>query len=130
MSQENVDRVRAAFEYFQRTGEPDFAAASESIEVRDHDLIDAAEYNGHEGYLQWLGNWASVFSEFSVEAPEFFDVGDTVVVVFRMKVVGTGSGLSAEREDAMVLRMRDMKVWRLDYYNNREEALKAAGLLG
>jgi hypothetical protein len=28
----------------------------------------------------------------------------------------------------MVLRMRDMKVWRLDYYNNREEALKAAGL--
>jgi hypothetical protein len=47
-----------------------------------------------------------------------------------MKVVGTGSGLSAEREDAMVFRMRHMKVWRLDCYNNREETLKAAGLLG
>jgi ketosteroid isomerase-like protein len=130
VSRENVERVRAAFEYFERTGEPDLAAVSDTIEVRDHDLIDAPEYNGVEGYLQWIGNWASVFSEFTVEAEEFFDAGDTVVAAFRMKAVGTGSGLSVEREDAMVLRMRDMKVWRVDYYNNRAEALEAAGLEG
>jgi ketosteroid isomerase-like protein len=128
MSQENVDRVRAAFEYFERTGTPDVDALSESVEVRDRDLLDAPEYNGVDGYLQWIENWASVFSEFSLEAQEFFDAGDTVVVVFRMIARGAGSGLNVEREDAMVVRMRDAKVSRIDYYNNRAEALDAAGL--
>jgi ketosteroid isomerase-like protein len=128
VSRQDVERVSAAFEYFTRTGQPDLTALSEDVEIHDHDLIDAPEYSGVDGYTRWLANWVSVFAEFSIETEEFIDAGDAVVAVFRMKAVGSGSGLGVEREDAMVLHMRDAKVSRIDYYNNRREALRAAGL--
>jgi ketosteroid isomerase-like protein len=130
VSQENVERVRAGLEHFQRTGEPDWAMVSEDVEIHDHDLLDAPAFSGFDGYSEWIGNWASVFSEFSIEDEEFIDAGDTVVVVFRMRAMGSGSGLSIEREDAMVLQMRDMKLRRIDYYNNRAQALESVGLGG
>jgi ketosteroid isomerase-like protein len=51
-------------------------------------------------------------------------------MVFRMKATGVSSGVAVERQDAMVLTVRDGKVVRLDYYNNRDEALEAVGLAG
>jgi ketosteroid isomerase-like protein len=45
-----------------------------------------------------------------------------------MKAKGAGSGLELDRQDAQVYRFRDDKIVRLDYYNNKAEALKAAGL--
>jgi hypothetical protein len=33
-------------------------------------------------------------------------------------------------QDAMVCKMRNLKTVQIDYYNNRQEALKAVGLEG
>ena len=129
MSEENVRLVREGYEHFVATGEPDWDTLHEEVEIHDHDLsLDASEYRGHAGYGEWLENWATVFSEFSIAVEEFIDADDRVVVILRLKSTGRGSGVTLDRQDAMVLEIRDRKTVRVDYYNNRAEALKAAGL--
>jgi hypothetical protein len=41
---------------------------------------------------------------------------------------GFGQWLVVEREDALVYRLRDGLTVQLDYFNNRRDALEAAGL--
>ena len=45
-----------------------------------------------------------------------------------MTATGRGSGITVEREDALVYRLRDELIVRIDYFNNRRDALDAAGL--
>ena len=57
-----------------------------------------------------------------------FDVGDRVVSLFRMRAVGAGSGAVVERGDGIVWTFRDDKLFRVDYFNDQDEALEAVGL--
>ena len=63
-----------------------------------------------------------------MEPEEFLDADQRVVAFVRQRTIGQGSGAALEREDAMVFEVRDGKIVRLDYYNDRAEALKAVGL--
>jgi ketosteroid isomerase-like protein len=129
MSQENVEIVRRGFEHFLATGEPAWETLDEEVEVHDHDILDAGEYRGLAGVGRWLEDWSGAWSEFSMEPSEFIDAGERVVAVFRMTATGQGSGVRVDRQDAMVWEMGPgAKVVRIDYYNNREQALKAVGL--
>jgi ketosteroid isomerase-like protein len=129
MSQENVEIVRRGFEGFLATGEPVWELTHEHVVVADHDLMDAGEYRGHAGFTRWLADWASAWSEFTSEpAEEILDAGDDVVIVYRLKATGRASGVTVERQDAMVCRVQDGKIVRLDYYNDRSQALKSVGL--
>jgi len=130
MPHENVDLVKALLERFIAFGELSWDLMHEDIEVHDHDVMDAGEYRGHLGFARWLENWDAAWSEFSIEPEEFLDAGERVVFVFRMKATGRGSGVVVERQDAMVWEVRDGKIMRVDYYNSREQALKAVGLAG
>ena len=128
MSQENVTRVQEALEHFATTGEPPWNALHGEVEVHDHDIMDAGDYRGHAGFGRWLEDWASAWSEYTMQPEEFLDAGERVVVFVRQKTTGQGSGVALEREDAMVFEFRDGKIARLDYYNSREQALKTVGL--
>jgi ketosteroid isomerase-like protein len=130
MSRANMELVEAAMEHFAATGEPMWSANHEDVEIHDHDLPDAGEYRGHAGYRRWLEEWATAWSDFSLELDEFIDAGDRVVVVFRLKATGRGSGVTVERRDGLVVTLRDGLAVRLDYYNTREQALEAVGLGG
>jgi ketosteroid isomerase-like protein len=66
--------------------------------------------------------------EFSMEPEELLDAGERVVMLFCMKATGVSSGLALEPQDAMVFKVSDGKVVRIDYYNNRSEALKNVDL--
>ena len=128
MSQENVTRVQEALEHFATTGEPPWNALHGEVEVHDHDIMDAGDYRGHAGFGRWIEDWASAWSEYTMDAEEFLDVGEHVAAFIRQKTTGRGSGVALEREDAMVFEFRDGKIARLDYYNSREQALKTVGL--
>jgi ketosteroid isomerase-like protein len=127
MSQENVALVEESLEHFGTTGEPAWELLDEQVEVHDHDIMDAGEYRGHEGFGRWLEDWASAWAEFTMEPEEYVDAGERVVAVIRQKTVGKGSGLALERQDAMVFTLRERKVVRVDYYNSREQAFRAMG---
>ena len=128
MSRENVELIEATMEHLRATGEPQWSSNHEDIEIHDHDIPDAGEYRGNAGYARWLEDWADAWSEFSLEPDEFIDAGDRVVVVFRLKATGRGSGVTVERRDGLVATLGDGLVVRLDYYNSREQALEAVGL--
>ncbi len=128
MSQEDVEIIQRSFVVWGETGEPEWRIVDDEIEAHDHDILDASEYRGRAGIERWLADWGAAWSEFSMEPEEFIDAGERVVVVIRMRAKGLGSSAVVERQDAIVYELRDGKITRLDYYNNREQALEAAGL--
>ena len=128
MSQENVEIVRAGWERYSGTGDPPWDLFHESVEVHDHDTPDQGDYRGHEGIRRWLEDWGAAWAEWRIEADEFIDAGDSVVILIRMNTEGRGSGIKAQRQDALVYGVTQGLITRVDYYNDRGEALKAVGL--
>jgi ketosteroid isomerase-like protein len=129
MAADSVDVVERALGRFLETGEPHWALLDEQLATRDHDLLDAGEYRGHDGHRRWLADWSVAWSDFEVaRVVEVVGAGDDVVVVFEVKATGRTSGASVEREDAMVCRVQDGRIACIDYYNNRAQALAQVGL--
>ena len=129
MPADNVEVVRRALGHFAETGEPAWTLLDEDIATRDHDILDAGEYDGHEGHGRWIADWTAAWSDFEIGPVEdVVDAGEEVVVVFRIKATGRASGASVEREDAIVCRVHGGLITRLDYYNNRAQALAQVGL--
>ena len=129
MSQESVELFRRGIEHFMRTGEPLWETLDEQIEIHDHDILDAREYRGHAGWTSWFEDWGAAFAETIVEPEEFIDADDDhVIIVWRITATGQGSGVKLERQDAMLVTVRDGKTVRIDYYNSKQQALDAADL--
>jgi ketosteroid isomerase-like protein len=128
VSEHNVELIRRSFLAWAETGELDLSLLDDDVEVHDHDILDASEYRGREGFARWFENWGEVFPEFEVQPEEFIDAGERVVVVLRMVAKGRGSSATVERRDAIVYELFEGKVRRIDYYNSREQGLAAAGL--
>jgi ketosteroid isomerase-like protein len=76
--------------------------------------------------VEGVGAWA----EWSIEPDEFIDAGPSVVIFIRMNAKGRGSGIEVQRQDALVYEIRDGMITRVDYYNDRKQALEAVRLAG
>jgi ketosteroid isomerase-like protein len=64
-----------------------------------------------------------------MDVEEVIEAGESgVVALIRIGVTGRESGISVEREDAVVYEVRDGLIVQVDYYNDRAVALAAAGL--
>ena len=127
MSQENVELVRRFMSEFITTGEPVWEAVDDTIECYDHDVPEGGNHRGREGFVRFVENWSDAWAAWSMDVQDYLDAGDRVVVFVRMKATGQ-SGITLERNDAVVFKVQGDRIVRLDYYNNRPEALEAAGL--
>ena len=134
MSQENVEIVRMAY---AAMSEPDFDALTE---LTDSDWVfdfsraigpQKGVYRGHDEIAQFAAATAEAFERFHLSPIEFL-VGpaDQIVVRHHLSARGRGSGVELDRvPDATLLwELRDGKVIKTTLYNNRAEALAAAGL--
>jgi ketosteroid isomerase-like protein len=128
MSHESVELIQRGFERYLATGELPWELFDEAVEVHDHDTPDQGAYRGHEGLARWLEDWGAAWADWNIEPDEFIDAGNSVVIFIRMNTTGRGSGIEIQRHDALVYEIRDGLVARVDYYNDRKEALDAAGL--
>lgn len=125
-----MELVQKGFEHFVATGEPAWDTLHENVKVYDHDIMDGREYQGHADVRRWLfEDWEAAWSQYSAEPEEFIDAADRVIAVFRVKATGQNSGVEVERQDAILYKVRDGKIVRLDYYS-KQQALEAAGLTG
>jgi len=131
MSQENIDRIRAAFEAFNRTGEiildhlaPDFELHQASS------IVDTAGvFHGPDAFRDVLRELHGAFEELSFEAEEFIEApGGDIVVFIHARGRGRGSGIEIDNHIAQVWTYRDDKAVRMVAYEERAEALEAAGL--
>ncbi len=131
MSQENVERIRAGFEAFNRTGEilvdhlaPDFELHQASS------IVDTAGvFRGPDAFREVLQELQGAFEELSFEAEEFIEAPNGDIVVFiHAWGRGSGSGIEIDNRIAQVWTYRDNKAIRMVAYEEPAEALKATGL--
>jgi ketosteroid isomerase-like protein len=127
---DNADIVRRAFDAFSRRDlatlltlvDPaiEFSPATGRLAGR------AEPYCGHEGLRTYLADVARVWQELRSEPDEFVEVNDVVVCTGRVYAWGVGRVIDAPA--GWVWRLRDGRLIEGRVYENRREALAAAGL--
>jgi ketosteroid isomerase-like protein len=134
MSEENVEAVRRIYEAVARrdVATPfDFYAKDIVWDLsnwRPAELDSTPVYTGHEGVRKAWRDRLSAWGEVDYEVEELMEAGDRVVAVIRDRQVGRSSGVPVEASHAAVWTLVDGKVTRLQVFDERRQALEAAGL--
>jgi ketosteroid isomerase-like protein len=134
MSQENVKIIRRGYVMF---GEGDVSGVAElfapDAEVADGGGLGmagtaAGTRFGPEGYLRSAEEAAEAFADYRVDAKDFIDAGETVIVPVRISGRGRVSGAPLEMHlvHSWVVR-DDGKISRGEVYRTVDEALEAVG---
>ena len=86
-------------------------------------------YHGPEGVRRFLTEWVEVWDDYELVVDEIIVAPDgRVVSLIRQRGKGRHGGLAMTMEMAQIATVRDGKVTRLDNFEQRSEALEAAGL--
>ena len=85
-------------------------------------------FQGHDGLKKMAAMLEEVLGDVRMEADEFLDGGDDVVVLGRLHVTGAGSGAVTESYRAWVYTLREGEIVRHLTYTDRAQALDAVGL--
>jgi len=135
MSQENVERARAAYDalgWAVQNGDFDaFFREYVHPEVEWVPLegaLDTDVRRGKEAVRGRMMAMLDVMDEPEIEAQEIIDAGEKVVIAIRISGRGRASGIDVEANWFHVLTERDNKAVRIEWHRTREDALKAAEL--
>ena len=131
MSQENVEIVRRILEDAMRgSWEQSTLHLAPDIELHGTvgGLTEGSVWHGSEQVRDFFEEDSEAWDERRLDAEEFIDAGDCVVVLLHEFRRGKGSGVEMETDTAMVYEVRDGQVVRIQGYMDRTEALEAAGL--
>ena len=134
MSRQNVEIVRRGYELYA-AGDLEGVAGlfAEDAELADAGGLGVADTAagtryGPEGFLRATEEAVEAFEDYRVDAEEFIDAGESVVVPVRVSGRGRASGAKLETRLAHLWVLRNGNVTRGDVYRTTEEALEAAGL--
>jgi ketosteroid isomerase-like protein len=134
VSQENVEFLSRHLEDWQRDDFDAFVSKTHP-DIEWHAVLQrlvegpGSVYRGREGIGRLWHAYRTEFDGFEVEADEIRDVGDDrVVLLGRISWRGAASGIETESPFAMVVTIREGKMFRSLDYLSREDALKAVGL--
>jgi ketosteroid isomerase-like protein len=84
---------------------------------------------GKEAVGEWFGDWFRQFApDYRFEVEETRDLGDRVFLVATHHGRGRVSGAPVSDSTAYLYTVRGGKVSRVEAWDDREEALEAAGL--
>ena len=126
----NVDVVRKSLEALARGDFETFLAAHDAdTEWRTAaDEPDAETYEGIDGLRRFVATmaepWEDRFKR-SVELEDFIECGPWVVVPWRARLHGRGSGLEIEVVETYAVLVRAGKIVRVEEYRTTEQALEA-----
>ena len=131
MSQENVELIYRTFDALNRREFDAFLALMDD----DVDLVprmSAIEgesgYRGHDGVRRWWEGLIGVFPDYNAEIVEVRDPGELTFATIHVRGHGAGSAAPTDQAAWIVIRWRRGKSvwWRT--FDDRAEALEAAGL--
>jgi ketosteroid isomerase-like protein len=129
MSEENVEVAQQIFRAWERADFSSVEWADPGIEFTLQSGADNAIHTGIEAMGQAWAEWLRAWDEFRVEAREFIDRGDDVLVLIEFGGRGKASGVPTEAmSGGCLFSFRDGRVIRLTTFTDRAEALEAAGL--
>jgi ketosteroid isomerase-like protein len=132
MSQDNVEIVQAGWDAWLRGDMPALFSWFAPDVVWDtshfHDWPESS-YHGIEGVERFLSEWRDVWDDYQLTVEDVRAAPDgRVVSLIVQRGKGRSSGLEMEMKTAQVATLRNGKVTRIDNYEDRAEALEAAGL--
>ncbi len=128
MSQENVEVVRGAIEYFAETGDVASECYDPKVEFTTRsDGPGQSTYHGVEGLRRSVESFREAWAISTFEAQEFIETGEAIVVplLFHLRAQ---SGVELEVEEAWAYWVRNGRIWRIQQHATKQEALEAAGL--
>jgi ketosteroid isomerase-like protein len=131
MSQEKVDALRAVYDEWAKGN---FQAGGDLWDQRVlfipiAELPDSGDYHGPEGVSRFMRGFLESWTEYTIAAEKFTEVGDSVVVATRQHGTGRDSGIAGGRSrQTHVWTFRGGAVIRFEAFANRAEALEAVGL--
>ena len=131
MSRENVERLRSAFEAYNREGpEAIIALLDPDVEwVADRSDTGRTTYRGLDGVRKSFEELYEGFDRFGFEVEELIDVDNGVVALGKMTGRGRSTGVEAKQPMAIVFTAgADGKLIRYESFRDRQEALEAVGM--
>ncbi len=130
MSTENVQLIRKLVEAFNDR-DIDSVVQDMQPDVELHPLraqLERKAYRGHDGVREMLADFDQDWESIQVDAEEFRDADDEVVVLGRLRARGRASGIDLDVPMGFVWTLRDGKVLRIRSFSEQADALRAAGL--
>jgi ketosteroid isomerase-like protein len=129
MSQEAIDLSRAAFEQFTRGDFTALADLPDEFElVLAPEMPDAGTYRGAAA-RDWITGWVNSFDRLTQEPVEFIDAGDDQVLIeFIQRGWTAGSDVPLETRTWSLSTVKNGDFMRTELFQNRSDALEAAGL--
>ncbi len=129
MSQENVEVVRNVWADWSRP----LTASLDSFDPEiawytRTDVPDAGVYRGFQGVATLTGFWRDTFVDLRLEADEFIDGGDCVIVPSQVRGHGKASHVSVDMHYTFVCKVKDRRIAEVREFADRVEALEAVGL--
>jgi ketosteroid isomerase-like protein len=131
MSRDNVEIVRRVVDAIRdRRWEEAMRQLARDAELHGTvgGLTEGGVWRGPEQIRDFFEQDGEAWDERRLEAEQFIDAGDCVVVPLHEFRRGKGSGVEMETDTAMVYEVRDGRVVRVQGYMDRGQALEAAGL--
>jgi ketosteroid isomerase-like protein len=130
MSQEKVEVMRRIFDDW---GRGNLRAGTELFDphvllVLRPDFPEPGVYLGPAQIATYTRDLLASWADFAMEAEDFFDAGDSVVVQIRQRGVGRSSGAVTELRYFQVWTFRGDAIIRIESILEREQALEAVGL--
>jgi len=129
MSEENVDLVRRTIgAYFSGDESALREAVRDDVTVTTRpDQPDARDHHGTDGLLEFLGEWAEAWENYSFDVLRVWDQGDRVYLTARQGGHGKRSGVPIDDEVTFVFSVRDGRIARLQMFATEQQALLVAG---
>jgi ketosteroid isomerase-like protein len=128
MSQVNVDAARRWIDaYNRRDFEGLLELTDRDFEFRSTFAQIEPVFRGHEGIHAYFESLSEAYDDWELVPVEFIDAGAAVIVVERVDWRGK-SGAEGTTHNVPVMWLRAGKVFRLETFEDRTQALEAVGL--
>jgi ketosteroid isomerase-like protein len=131
MSRENVEVVRALYEAWNGPNGREAALAflSDDFEYVNPDYaVEPGTRHGHAGWSQAMNSLDAAFHRSEHKVGEAMDLGDRVLCFTTFVARTSDDSVALRQAEPHLWTVRNGKVVRLQWFHDRAEALKAAGL--
>jgi ketosteroid isomerase-like protein len=129
MSQENVEIVRRGIAAYNRRDFEAIRALNAPVVELDWSASrgpEAGVYQGLEEVIGFYENFLGAWEEVDIEADDFIESGDAVVVPNTARLRGR-DGIETVARSTFVFELRGGRITRIRLYQETREALEAAG---
>jgi ketosteroid isomerase-like protein len=119
----NVEVIRRMLaDYLRGDYEAALPAFAEDVEV-----ITALErFHGRAGVVEEAKRWEEMWSDFRFDVEDLIDAGSRVVLLYHQVGKAKGSEIALDEEAGWVYTLSGGKITRVEMFQDRETALRAA----